>query len=365
MSYRVIVHDRQGIPLADLRAEVKRDWVLGKMDHASLAIPVTDFNIAPQNFNPGNRVLIWSEDFRPWAGAVFVNKEWSQSRFLCEAYGPELYLAHRVVIAEPPEGLDGGAMIRWLLQHANQNGSTPIMGIGKMDLAQSQLENGTVTTGMYIMDAVNSVLDLCYSEYWFEPVLDNGQVLWELNTSPRVKFEGIAMFDGANVKADPGASPVISGELWTKLFVKAQLKSGDTKDVVIPSTFSPVDDFGTWWGSVNVKVISAKQAVALARTVLRDQAIPQTAIKVRVAAGIDRNLTLSLRPGSTHYMSVVGKGFLQDNIASLGQTGVRTTVRTMGLRYSEAEGFAEVTVNDTANEALFDAWLDEILSTYQ
>src|SRR3990167_6622995 len=365
MSYRVLVHDRQGIPLTDLRCEEQREWVLGKMGHASLFPPITDFNIDPDNFAVGNRVIVWSENFRPWAGVVFVNKEWSDSRFLCEVYGPEVYFDHRVVLEAPPNGLDGGAMIRWLLQHANQQGQTPIVQIGTMQLGQSELENGTIGSGMYIMDAINSVLDVTYSEYYFEPMLDNGQTLWELNVTPRAKFPGEAMWHGANVAVDPGASPVMSGDLWTKLFVKAQLKSGDVVDVVLPSTTAPVEEFGVWWGSVSVKVISPKQAIALARTILRDQAVPKTTIKVKAFPSRDRDLTLSLRPGSTHRMVLEKRGFMESGIGGTGGLGVNTTLRALGVRYNESDGYAEVTMIDTATEALFDAWLQEILSVYQ
>ena len=356
-DHRILLFDRTGILLEEVDGIIDREWLLNKTDQAKFVISSTDAKLTDKNFTTGNRILVLSDDVRPWAGVLWLPITDGASDYKISAFGGKMYFSRRVVAKSPPLDIGAGAMVNWLVNHANTQGITPISISNAGDIESgigAKIDEGIVSPGMTITRAIDAVAEAVFSEWWLEPIYSNYEVRWELHFKVRREKQGrdLVAGDGNGAVSVKDKSPlVLSGDLLTSFFANINTQGG-TIPIVTQNDLA-IAKYGFWRGSTTFEFLSWGQIEALSTSWLRRHALPHKRYKMTVNPIKDQSLCRSLEPGGIHNIIIPDVGFTG------GVRGIRERARLIAMGYNESVGEVDL-VLETTISAEFDDWIGNL-----
>lgn len=198
MASRMVVYNREGAPVAEIEATVRREWLLNDVGKAEFSMSAMDAKCRQDVLMFGNLVLIEHGTLPAWVGRLDPDQSWGGGVTELTAYAAETLLGDAVPEDTVKVTGTGGAIFRRLLELANQQLDMPILG-GDIFLGGGQHEE-TVNT-VEVLGEVKRVASRCGYDFEVAPrVGADGRLSLAANWYEEMGTERtLALVEGVNV----------------------------------------------------------------------------------------------------------------------------------------------------------------------
>ena len=355
-DHRILIYDRMGILLEEVEGICDREWLIDKVHTLKLTMTINDPKITDKNFTLGNRILVESDDVKPWSGVLWTPISEGRQSITFSALGGKMYLERRILNWHPPRGDQKlGAMVVWILQQANQVGITPIT---ISDNAQIQanlmtsVADGIVTEGMTALAALDAIAESNGAEWWLVPVTVNNELRWELHfRKNRTEGLGPDLVVGdldSSVTLPGTGGRGTSGDITTEAVARWGGERG--KGSRRYRSEGARGRWGHWEDGGTFSFESEEQANAWGENKLREESYPKVRYKLELNPAIDQSIGRTLVTGRFHNIIAPDVGFF------MGERGTREVARLIAFGYSELDGIIDLILESTFNPE-YEEWL--------
>lgn len=334
MSERISVFDNDGTPLATMRANVTRSWVLNGMGEATFDISYMDINATRRNLEFGNLLLVEHSSLPPWVGVIDTPRSWKRNTVSVKAYDASKLWAYRRTSGEVVYGTSG-AIFRTLIKMGNRNGDTRIRPGDIYSDGIVREETMTDTIDKH----VKKLAERTGSEYRLRPWLDasrNLVISAEWRKSLGKNMVGV-LTEGQNVESSDNMLTE-DGTIINDIQGIADASNGK-KIKIVQRDLGSISRFG-------VRQASKTFSGNLTDTTLKQSAIAElkrTAYAVRslrLRALDEGGLFSLLDLGNTFGVNLFSVGFFGSG------RGYTATVRIMGMKYTSNLNVVELVVSE-------------------
>lgn len=233
---RILVGDRFGRPLADLRAEVgPTSWVLTGLGRSSITLSTSDAKAIEENLRIGNRLYLEFDNGLPaWGGVLDLPRAWKDGTVTVSAYTIERLLEYRCTrkndsFYERP----AGAIFRQLLRREEIQDPMGITFGEVWTGGRSHYPRYHYKSLWYVLDYSLRRLERC--EWLFVPILQNNRIRFEANFYQQAgsdRTQDTAVVEGRN--AAEGLSLTEQGGVVNTHFAVAEGATwGPDRQVVV------------------------------------------------------------------------------------------------------------------------------------
>lgn len=337
MSERISVFDNDGKPLATLRANVTRSWVLGGMGEATFEMSYKDPNTTRRNLEFGNLLLIEHDKLPPWVGVIDTPRQWKRNTVAVKAYDASKLWAYRRTNGEVIKGTAGG-IFQTLVKMANKEGDTRIRAGNIYSDGVTREEALTDTVDKHI----KKLAERTTNEYRLRPDLDASRYLVIKADWRRALAKDIVgvLTEGQNIETSDNMLSE-DGTLINDLLAIADASNGKKIKVVKRDNIS-ISRFGlrqaskTFSGNLTDTTLKQSAVAELAKT--------STSVRsLRLRALDEGGLFTMLDLGATFGVNLFSVGFFG------GSRGYQATVRILGMKYTSNLNVVELVVSEVSN----------------
>lgn len=323
---RIRIFDYTGNPIDEISATARRSWVLDDLGRCDFEIATNDTKFSEINLRYGNLVYIQHTELPDWVGVIDTPRSWKKDKVVVTAYSAERILEWRFSTENEYRLLRGtaGAMIKFMLDAANQSGGTQILagefftgGIDRQEVVHDPMlvhVQGILRRARYNFDVTPKISDM-------------GRLELYLNI---YQFKGIDT--GLDLNSDNtewSQSPVTEqGQIWNDIIgfgdsvVEQQRISTRQTNVQSASKYGVRQFVQVFQDNQERSTIEENTA-----SLLIESAEPN--ITVDVTANNYNNTFRLLRTGNIWRVNLETGGFMED-----GSVGFQKSMRITGMEYN-------------------------------
>ena len=180
MSSRVVIYDKAGAAVADVRAGCNRSWRLDQYGEAQFVISLNDAAARLQFLEFGNFITVEREGLPMWAGVIDPPRSWGRRAIVCSAYSGEYLLSWRRSDVEVKLTGSAGDIYQQIIALANQPGYLRVAA-GDIWTGGSQREE-TIQPTTSLYEEVKRVAKRAECNWNFTPDFDGqGRLYFKAN----------------------------------------------------------------------------------------------------------------------------------------------------------------------------------------
>ena len=192
---RVLVFDRTGTAIGEVRATVARTWHVDRIAQSAISIPTADAKFTAELFRPRNIFYVESQNLAAWAGFLWQPMRWRDGIFTGALWGMERLLMFRRTGSNDLLSGNGGAVFSALVNNANSAENLGIT-IGTVDAGGGSIER--TYNFMNVLDAVDKLASDLSRDWWLTPAVSGGKLLLAANWGRRGGAFGKLLVEGRN-----------------------------------------------------------------------------------------------------------------------------------------------------------------------
>lgn len=334
MSERISVFDNDGKPLATIRANVTRSWVLGGMGEATFDMSYKDANTNQRNLEFGNLLLVEHSSLPPWVGVIDTPRSWKRNTVTVKAYDASKLWAYRRTNGEVVKGT-GGGIFHALLKMANVDGDTRIR--------TGQIYSDGVTREETLTDTVDKhvkkLAERTGNEYRLRPGLDARRYLVIFADWRKALGKDMVgvLTEGQNIESSDNMLTE-DGTIINDLLGIADASNGK-KIKIVQRDQASISQYGvrqaskTFSGNLTDTTLKQSARAELNRTA-------NSVRSLRLRALDEGGLFAQLDLGNTFAVNLFSVGFF-------GSTrGYTAKVRILGMKYTSNLNVVELVVSE-------------------
>lgn len=332
---RVIVYNRQGNPLAQLKCNTERSWLLNGEGMSVITISANDNKIRRELIQFGNFVTIQHATLPLWAGVIDTDRSWGKSKVVLTAWtGERILKFRRSQMVGLIQKNSAGDLFRSLIE------SSRLGKVVAVTAPDSRIRIGNVWSGgnpreetfdgKLIYDHITGLAERTGYEWDVNGAFtESGDLYFQANWyNKRGSVSGRLLKEGLNITTEEAAL-VEQGVIINDLLAVGDGSTEGSRITHIETDPASIDKYGlrqyTMDFSGNTEATTLQDN---ARGVILNS---KDTVKIFSVTALDvGDVFQSLRIGNILpiYMSTVG--FLPD-----GTLGTFTNVRIIGMRYSD------------------------------
>lgn len=307
MTDRVVLYNRQGIPLGEVDAVIVRSSALERKVRAERAVMQLQINTTTRFFTRfRNLVVVYSDVLPIWCGVIWDTRDWSDNEMTVTLYSCEYLLQFRRT--GPADKLAGqpGQIFTELLKGAQQFDSLAIW-IDPNKIAAGGLLTDKEYNRANVFDAVNDLAAEAEFYWWLEPMVSTANRLtlraqWQ-------KFRGVTyhrpLIQGSNF-VDVKVTEIC--RVANRIYTSGKVEDWNTaieyiaEDAQSRSEFGLIEDVST-----DHDAITPGELVPIGKAELTKRKQPRVKITGRVIVApypnVGDNVIVSLSSDSLGYGS--------------------------------------------------------------
>ena len=338
MTSRVVIYDKAGSPVADVRAGCIRSWRLNQYGEARFDISLNDHAAKLQFLEFGNFITVEHEGLPMWAGVIDPPRTWGRRAISCSAYSGEYLLTWRRSDVEVKLTGSAGDVYQQIIALANQPGYIRVAAGAIWTGGSEREETIQPTTNLY--EEVKRVAKRAECDFDFTPDFDGqGRLVFKANWYERAGVDRmLALEEGWNIAV--GDAPV------------------EEQGKIINEVVG-YGDGGTWANRPKVKV---KDDTSIARYGLRQgsKSFGGATMTGTLTDNATAEVNASRNPRATYSITAIDKGDTLANIR-LGDRlpvrfvtagfngdsfGLNAVIRIVGMAWDDSAGVLEIVADE-------------------
>ena len=350
MQSRILIYTRLGVPIAELQADVDRNWILDDVGAATFVLSLKDPKLTRENIEFGNLIVISSPYVKPWVGVIDTPRSWLTGGVRVKAYSAERLLSYRTPVKVnfskktivDPEVLEGtsGALFAQIIERVNREEDT-LIRLGDIWIGD-QTRQQTLSTGHYLKHVIE-IADRVPCDYEIIPIIsDRGMLTLKANWLQRKgqdKSAWLVLEEGENMEIE-SEGLTEQGEIFNQVTGVSEGSTTNTRFAHMTENADSRARYGLRQSDANnfYGVTQLETVVSNTQTILDKSRAPRKLLR---AAVTDKTLFAKIQEGDTVTMLLHKAGFRDD-----GSLGLLTTSRVLGMGLNDTKARLELVMSE-------------------